>query len=234
VDTLQRQAEERTGRAANLGVYLRQVCEILVAGGYVDEAEPLVAQIKDFPFVSGLHMLIAEKRAAAGETEKARAALRAAFESPVSLNPGESIYPTYARLATLAAKVDDKELFYKILDTCMEQVEKENWNVSGLRDAYSPGEALRVFVRQLAVYGDKDHPLFGQAEKIADGLENAQNLRSKAELYYSLGVSHAMLGNHVNARRLLKKGLEAQRENVWGNTTLGFCAAIVEARSYEK
>ena len=180
--------------------------------------------------MSRLYLCIAEKRAAAGETEKARTALQTAFNLPVMLPPGQSRYPIDARQAMLAAKIDDKELFYKILNACMQKIEKENWNVRGLR-GNDPGEALNVFVRQLAVYGDKDHPLFGQAEKIADDLEN---MGSKAKLYYSLGVSRAMLGDHVEARRLLKKGLEAQQKNIWGNTSLGFCAAIVEARSYEK
>ena len=238
VDALQRQAEERTGHAVNLGVYLRKVCEILVAGGYVDEAEPLANQLKDDfptkddPFASPLYLLIAEKRAAAGETEKARAALQTTFDSsPVMLSPGQSRYPIYAKQATLAARIDDKELFYKILNACMENIEKENWGMRG----NGPNEALKVFVRQLAAYGDKDHPLFGQTEKMADDYENMPNMRNyRAELYYSLGVSRAMLDDHASARRLLKKGLEAQREDVYGNTTLGFCAAILESRSYEK
>jgi hypothetical protein len=210
--------------------HLRKVCEILITGGYVDEAEPLVAQIND-RLSSGLHMLIAEKRIAAGEKEKAKAALKIAIELPVLLNPGGSMYPVYAKRATLAAQCDDKELFIKIMDKCMKEVEKDNFGGRG----NGPNEALKVFVRQLAAYGDKDHPLFGQTEEIADEFANVPNQRNRrAELYYALGVSRAMLGDHVAARRLLKQGLEAQQKDTGGDTTWGFCSAIVEARSYAK
>jgi len=43
-----------------------------------------------------------------------------------------------------------------------------------------------------------------------------------------------MLGDHENARRLLKKGIEARRQDQLKISSTGYCAAIVEARSYEK
>jgi len=221
--------EKKEGRELSSS-QVERVCVALISDGYLDEAAEIADRIEKRYLMPNLHLQIAEKRAAAGETEKAKAALRKAFET-LSRVEGFFCHPldynTYARMATLAAGFNDKEFFYEIMNAGMKIADRDNWCDSG----YRCSGPLSIFARQLAVYGDKEHPLFVQAEKYADGFKE---MNQKADLYFSLGVSRAMLGDHENARRLLKKGIEARQKDEFKSVSSGFCSAIIEARSYEK
>ena len=74
-------------------------------------------------------------------------------------------YIEYSRMATLAGKLNDKDLFYEIMNAAIKVAERRTWRQGG-----GGSEALGIFLRQLAVYGDKEHPLFAQAEKYADSI----------------------------------------------------------------
>jgi hypothetical protein len=109
----------------------------------------------------------------------------------------------------------------------MEVADRENWN-EGCH--WSTSQGLSAFTRQLAEYGDGEHPLFAQAELIADAFPEAGQ---RFEIYFSLGVSRAILGDHDNARRLLRQGIEASRQGRIGIIpALG--AGIVAAWSHEQ
>ena len=139
-------------------------------------------------------------------------------------------------MATLAIQLNDKEFFYEVLNAAIKVAEQRTWHRGG-----GGSGALGIFLRQLAVYGDADHPLFAQAEQYADDLTETTtatrmtgDMSRKAEVYFSLGVSRAMLGDHENARRLLKKGIETRRIARFQSPTLCPFALVIEARSFEK
>jgi hypothetical protein len=176
----------------------------------------------------GIRLQIAEERAAAGETELAKTALRKAFEA-VSQAERPAGSMTYARMAVLATEFDDKELFDAILNAAIKAVSGAEWYGFAFRISLPNSPPVGIFTRLLALHGDKDHPLFEQEEKLAEGI---QDVHMRSDLYLSLGVSRAMLGDHENARRLLKKGIEAKQGNRF--RTENICAAIIEAWSYEK
>jgi len=124
----------------------------------------------------------------------------------------------------VAVKLDDKKFFYEVLNAGMKAFEDK----AIYDNPHTTSEALGIFVRQLAAYGDNNHSLFKQAEEVADGFKE---MYLKADLYFSLGVSRAIHGDHSDARRLLKKGIETQQQSpFWRPTT--FCPAVIEARFY--
>ena len=201
----------------------------LAISGEIEKALEIAHRLEPHHQMPHVHLTIAEKYERAGETEKAKAALKKAFET---ISRVEKYYPVhgdyYRGMITLAIKFDDKELFYEIMNAFTEIAEREKWfEGTGL----GPSGWLSAMIQQLAVYGDKEHALFEQAEKYADGFENAG---AQAELYLSLGVSHAMFDDHVTARRLLKKGIESRQKEQHKSNLSTFCAPVIEARSYEK
>ena len=236
--------EQKEGRRFNSHLTMGTVCGMLIEGGFLDEAADIVRRTEERLAMPGTHLRIANARAAADamatdtmatdETEDEETALRKAFatfsQSP-PLNYGE-----YSRMATLAIQSDDKEFFYEVLNAVTAVAEQRTWHRGG-----GGSEALGIFLRQLAVYGDKGHPLFAQAEQYADSLRETStatnttgDMSRKAEVYFSLGVSRAMLGDHENARRLLKKGIETRQSARFRSPTLCPCALVIEAWSFEK
>ncbi|MCL2710544.1 MAG: hypothetical protein FWE95_06665 [Planctomycetaceae bacterium] len=198
-------------------------------GGELDLAMELSSRAEPRYHMPDIHLRAAENYARGGETEKAKAALRKAFESIAKvdvLHPNSLNYESYAKMATLAAGFGDKEWFYEIMNAGMETADRENW-LEG--NTYASSRALCTFVRQLALYGDKDHPLFEQAEAIADGLKEANQ---RADLRTALGISFAILGEHETARHWLKKGIEARQ--VVNTRPRVLCGAVLEARAYAR
>ena len=226
------QTEKEEGRRFNTHSEMGRVCASLISNGFLDEATEIVGRVEEHHVMPGTHLQLAGVWAEAGETEKAKAALRKSldvFLQNPSLNYGE-----YSRMATLAGKLNDKELFYEIMNDAIKIAERRTWSRGG-----GGSEALGIFLRQLAVNGDKEHPLFAQAEKCADSIVDTSTATNytgdmawKASLYFSLGISLAMIDDHVGARRVLKKGIDTRRQVRYSQD--GFCAPVIEARSYEK
>jgi|GEM_PF-2285503 len=183
-EEVQRRNENESRRRINAYSQMEGICGILVVNDYLDEAAQIAGQIESRYLMPEIHLSIAEKQAEAGEAEKAKSALRKAFEQISQIrqffHPLD--YTTYARMASLAVKLEDKELFYEIMNVGMQVAEQQKWYDSG----YGSSDALGVFVRQLAVYGDEEHPLFVRAEEAAEGFKE---MNKKADLYFSLGVS---------------------------------------------
>ena len=221
----QQKRQEETEQRVNPRSEMERFCVELIIRGELDKA----TEIADRLGLPDVFLYLAERRAETGEMEKAKAAMN---KTLAAIPPDEVFRPSwvggtpYSRLARLAVKFGDKELFYDIMNTKAKIADKETWHEGPC--SYPCREALSDFTRQLAVYGDKDHPLFSHVEKYAD---NFQEAGIRAELCFSLGVSRAMLGDHENARRLLKKGLMQPQERY--GSKRAFCAAVIEARSYE-
>ena len=222
--------DRQARRTSNMNSQIERVLGAFVTGGYLDKAEELAVQVENRFIMPHLHLRIAERRAEAGEMEQARSALRKAFEQISQFSPWFHPYgyTSFSRKAMLAVKLDDKELFYEIMNAGVKVAEELRWHENGIRS----GEPLGFFTRQLAIYGNGDHPLFALAEKAAAGFDGER--AEKGNLYFSLGVSRAMLGDHDNARRLLARGIEARAQQRFRSSSTSFLPAIVEAWSYER
>ena len=132
-------------------------------------------------------------------------------------------------MATMAAALGEKELFYEITNAAIDIAEKNPFLWGYIKE-------LTVFSRQLAEYGDKDHPLHGKLEElgITPPVNQFRGRRNGSpELLVECAVNRAILGDHVNARRLLKTAIEIEYESPH-KPVLDFCPAIIKARSYEK
>ena len=201
------------------------VWRLAIFGGF-EKAIEFADRLEERILMPQVRLAIAERYERMGETEKAKAALRKAFETISRVETYIQRDGDHFRgMAMLAIKLEEKALFDEIIETTTEIIEREKWYEGS---GHGPGGWVRDFTRQLAVDGDKEHPLFEQAENFADGFE-ATN--ASVELYLSLGVSRAMLGDHDTARRLLKQGLSLPQERFM-SCPLG--AAVIEARSYER
>ena len=216
--------------------YMGIVSGELARHGFIDEALEIARQFEDRYPMPGLYLFIAETFATDEQQEKAKAALQKAFEvfSQIEELPPSKygIYEKYhTRMAELAITLGEKELFYKIMDTALNATEnRQRTNL------------LTVFTRQLALYGDKDHPLHAELEAEAvkvpernDGFGYSRN--GYPHLLMACAVNKAILGDHVNARRLLKRAMEVEyaapiRDRHHGMWEIA--PAIIEARSYEK
>jgi len=73
-------SERREGRRFNSHSTMGIVCGILIEGGFLDEAAEIVRRTEERLAMPDTHLRIAEARAAAGEMEKAKAALRKALD----------------------------------------------------------------------------------------------------------------------------------------------------------
>ncbi|MCL2709363.1 MAG: hypothetical protein FWE95_00650 [Planctomycetaceae bacterium] len=209
---------------------MERICRTLITGGLLDMATKIADQIEVRFRMPGIRLQIAEERATVGETELAKIALRKAFEAVPRAERSVGSH-TFARMAILATEFEDKELFYEIVNAAMRTVmETERYGIAFVAMPNSP--PVGIFTRLLGRFGDKDHPLFEQEEKLADGMQAAHQRNMRSDLYLSLGVSRAMLGDHDNARRLLRKGMEVKQGERFGLEKI--CAAIIEAWSYEK
>jgi tetratricopeptide (TPR) repeat protein len=211
----QARREEEAGQRLPFS-FVESFCWRLAVSGELDKAIEIADRFEDCTPMPHVRLTVAQRYESMGETEKARAALKKAFET---ISQIEEYTPRdgdhFWGMGMLAVKLDEKTLFYEIVDTASTLIENHTW-------------MLRDFTRQLAVYGDKEHPLLAHAEKYIDDF---QREGSQAELYLSLGVSFAMLGDHDNARRLLRKGLMQPQERFMSRS---LAAAVIEARSYEK
>jgi tetratricopeptide (TPR) repeat protein len=216
------EAKQRGTPLGNTSSSMASLCWRLAISGEIEKAAEIANRYEPRYYMPYVHLAVAEKYVAAGEPEKAKKALKKAVEIIPKIDvfyPG--LQDDFEKMAKFAVEFDDKKGFYEIMDIAIKIGEKEKWFDES-------GWMLRKFIRHLAEYGDKDHPLFEQTEKYADGFKDGSH---RAEIYLSLGVSRAMLGDHDNARRLLKKGLDQPLEQY--RTRGAFCAAIIEARSYE-
>ena len=88
-------------------------------------------------------------------------------------------------------------------------------------------------MRKLAIYGDKDHPIF---EQFREKIEKVEFLVTRARYYESLAISLAIIGDHEGARPILKKWLKLKHQNSPRGSASGLLSAaalILEAKSYE-
>jgi hypothetical protein len=219
--------EQKAGRRYDSSFSLGTVCGRLIEGGYLDEAVHIADQCEPQYIMPEQRLQIAAKRVAAGEMDEAKQAVRKAFET---FSQAKTFFPpqwqlSYAEMASIAADLGDRELFYEIFDAATKRADRHNWNSIGSFASKAFGD----YARNLATFGDKEHPFFIRAEKTGGTFERS---RDQADLYFSLGVSRAILDDHDNARRLLKKGIEARKNDEF-KTLATFCPAIVEAKSYE-
>ena len=220
---------------------LTKICERLIYGGFIDEALHIVDRFEGEFVLPVVHVLIAQHWATAGEADKAEQAIRQALETFAQVQVPLRWQECYGQIATIAVDLGNKELFYEILNTAMELTEKEAWipareltagwfNNRRTPDGLPPNRVFSggqvpdwfgsyshwwnnpfgIFAHGLAIFGDGEHPFFAWAEEIAD--EGGRSGFSRVNLLASLGVSRAMLGDHENARRLLKKKMEPPPE----------------------
>ncbi len=218
--------EKKENRRLESSSTLASIIGTLVEADRLDVAADLADRFNERYIMPEKRLCIAEKCLDADKTGKAKQALRKAFDD---YSRAKNFVPRqwiadYGRMGAIAVKLDDKEFFYEILNAGTDLAKKFNWYES---DIFS-SQGLADFVKGLAKYGDMDHPLFKESEKIGDGFKTP---RCRAVLFNALGVSRAMLGDHVDARRLLKKGIESQKADPL-KTLSAYCPAIVEAKSY--
>ena len=223
------QAEETQ---QNMGI----VCEELATHGYIDKTLEISRQFEDRYPMPALYLQVAEKLAA-DKPDKAKAALRKAFELFVQVKefpPSSHDEDYHARMAALAVTLGEKELYYKIVEAALNVTE-------GNRRT----NLLVIFTKQLALYGDKDHPLHAELEALAVRIpernniyiEGAYSRNGYPSLLMASAVNKAIMGDHVNARRLLKRAMEIEYAVVIRDPHHGmliFEPAIIEARAYEK
>jgi tetratricopeptide (TPR) repeat protein len=210
--------------------FMEFVCRVLVAEGHIDKALEIVEQYKDGRLTETTYLQAAEKRFADGETEKAKAALRQAFKTSLQIEGMRyHFFEQHGRMASLAAALGEKELFYEIVKASCDVAPK-------VPHPWSGSVALSTFTRQLALYGNKDHPLHAVLEKLpntpAEQYEN--RIKLTADLLIDCAVNRAILGDHVNARRLFKEAIEVRQQEVFRRSISHFSSAIIEARAYEK